>query len=204
MQLVAVPVGALALLAYARLRGMRWHELGLRELRRGARWGGVVAGVTVAAVAAVALIPALQPAFLNERYGVNVGATLLAVLVIIPLQTVIPEEILFRGVLHGTLSRRFGLKSAAVIGSILFGLWHIASSLSLTAGNKGFSGAVGSGSVGQILGVLGAVAATTVAGFAFIWLRHRSRSILAPIGLHWALNGAGALAALAVWHVTSH
>ena len=32
-----------------------------------------------------------------------------------------------------------------------------------------------------------------------IWIRRHSRSLLAPIGLHWAFNAVGALAAALTW-----
>jgi membrane protease YdiL (CAAX protease family) len=48
-----------------------------------------------------------------------------------------------------------------------------------------------------------AVAATAVAGFVFTWLRKRSGSLIAPIALHWSLNGLGALAAALVWHLST-
>lgn len=53
----------------------------------------------------------------------------------------------------------------------------------------------------QIAGVAGAVVATALAGFVFTWLRRRSGSLLAPIALHWSLNGMGVLAAVLVWHL---
>ncbi len=46
-----------------------------------------------------------------------------------------------------------------------------------------------------------AVLATGAAGFVFSWLRRRSGSLIAPIALHWSLNGMGALAAALVWHL---
>jgi membrane protease YdiL (CAAX protease family) len=42
--------------------------------------------------------------------------------------------------------------------------------------------------------VVGTVLLTTVAGAVFCWLRVRSGSLLAPVLLHWALNGLGLLA----------
>jgi len=48
-----------------------------------------------------------------------------------------------------------------------------------------------------------AVAATAFAGFVFTWLRRRSGSLIAPIALHWSLNGLGALAAALVWHLST-
>ena len=35
------------------------------------------------------------------------------------------------------------------------------------------------------------------------WLRKRSGSLIAPIALHWSLNGMGALAAALVWHAST-
>jgi membrane protease YdiL (CAAX protease family) len=60
----------------------------------------------------------------------------------------------------------------------------------------------GGGFVGTLAGVMLAVVATAAAGFVFSWLRRRSGSLLAPIALHWSLNGLGALAAALVWHLS--
>ena len=49
---------------------------------------------------------------------------------------------------------------------------------------------------------VGAVLATGAAGYVFAWLRRRSGSLIAPIALHWSLNGLGALAAALVWHLS--
>jgi membrane protease YdiL (CAAX protease family) len=168
----------------------------------------VLALYAVAAVALVltaisigALLPWTRPMFLNDRYATVSGA-LVASLVIIPLQTVIPEELAFRGVLHGTLERAWGFRGVAAGGSLLFGLWHIASSFGLTSGNVGFSRVLGGGVAGALAGIGLAVAVTAAAGYVFTWLRRRSGSLIAPIALHWSLNGMGALAAALVWHLS--
>ncbi len=75
-------------------------------------------------------------------------------MLIIPLQTVIPEELAFRGVLHGALNRAWGFRGVAVAGSLLFGLWHIATSLGLTTSNVGFTRLFGGGVVGMLAGVV--------------------------------------------------
>jgi membrane protease YdiL (CAAX protease family) len=116
---------------------------------------------------------------------------------------VIPEELAFRGVLQGALTRCFAPRVALLIGAVCFGLWHISSSLGLTEGNAGLSDALGSGTAGQIVGILGAVAATTVAGLVFGWLRLRSDSLLAPVALHWALNATGAIGAAIAWQLSA-
>ncbi|MBV9514802.1 MAG: CPBP family intramembrane metalloprotease, partial [Mycobacteriaceae bacterium] len=100
-------------------------------------------------------------------------------------------------------TRAWGFRGVAVTGSLLFGLWHVVTSLGLTSSNVGFTRLLGAGFVGELAGVLLAVAATAAAGFVFIWLRRRSGSLLAPIALHWSLNGLGALAAALVWHLAS-
>ena len=198
-----VPVAAVALVALVRSRGLGWSELGLgrEHWRSGAGYAlGAVALVGIV-IAVGALLPWTRPMFLNDHYATLSGA-LLASMIIIPLQTVIPEELAFRGVLHGALDRAWGFRGVAAAGSLLFGLWHIASSLGLTAGNVGFTRVLGGGVFGLVAGVVGAVLATAAAGFVFTWLRRRSGSLIAPIALHWSLNGLGALAAALVWHLS--
>ena len=155
------------------------------------------------AVTIGALLPITRPFFLADRYATLSGA-MIALMIVIPLQTVIPEELAFRGVLHGALDRAYGVRGVFAAGSLLFGLWHIASSLGLTSGNRGLSGILGGGVAAQIAGIALAVLATAAAGAVFTWLRRRSGSLLAPIALHWSLNGAGALAAALVWHTAVH
>ncbi|WP_194825861.1 CPBP family intramembrane glutamic endopeptidase [Nocardia sp. XZ_19_231] len=199
--IVTVPIAALALLALMRKRGLGWSELGLspRHWKRGTVYALGAVGIVLTAVAIGALLPLTRPFFLADRYATISGA-LIASMIVIPLQTVIPEELAFRGVLHGTLDRVLGVRGLFAAGSLMFGLWHIASSFGLTSGNKGLSSIVGGGLLGQLVGIALAVAATAAAGVVFTWLRRRSGSLLAPIALHWSLNGAGALAAAVVWH----
>lgn len=197
---IVVPVGVAVLLLIAKARGMTWTDLGLGRAHIGKGLAyGTGAVILVAAVIAVALaIPATRGFFFNESYA-SVRTALIAALVIIPLQTVLPEELAFRGLLHGRLKRLGGTKAVFIGGSVLFGLWHVASSLSLTATNVGLTKILGSGSAAQWAGVGLAVVATAGAGAGLTWLRHHTGSVLAPIGLHWALNAVGALAAAAAW-----
>ena len=200
---VMVPAAAIGLLVLVRARGLGWAELGLgrEHWRSGARYALAAVALVLAVIAVGALLPWTRPMFLNDRYATLSGAVV-ASMVIIPLQTVIPEELAFRGVLHGALDRAWGFRGVAAAGSMLFGFWHIASSLGLTAGNVGFTRVLGGGVVGMMAGIVGAVLATAAAGFVFTWLRRRSGSLIAPIALHWSLNGMGALAAALVWHLS--
>jgi uncharacterized protein len=201
---VIVPMAAAGLLVLVRSRGLGWTELGLgREHWKSGAAYAVAAVVLVGSVITVgALLPWTRPMFMNDHYATVSGA-LLASLIIIPLQTVIPEELAFRGVLHGALDRAWGFRGVAAAGSLLFGLWHIATSLGLTSSNVGFTRLFGGGFLGMLAGILLAVVATGAAGFVFTWLRKRSGSLIAPIALHWSLNGLGALAAALVWHAAT-
>src|SRR5690348_18155158 len=107
------------------------------------------------------LLPWTRPLFMNNNYATISGA-LLASMIIIPLQTVIPEELAFRGVLHGALNLAWGFRGVAAAGSLLFSLWHIATSAGLTSSNVGFTQILGGGVFGTLAGVVLAVAATPV------------------------------------------
>ena len=202
--IATVPAAAVGLVILVRSRGLGWAELGLSREHWKAGAGYAVAAVAIvgSVIAVGLLLPWTRPMFLNNNYATVSGA-LIASMVIIPLQTVIPEELAFRGVLHGALNRAWGFRGVAAAGSLLFGLWHIATSLGLTSSNVGFTRIFGGGLFGTVAGVVLAVAATAVAGFVFTWLRRRSGSLIAPIALHWSLNGLGALAAALVWHLST-
>ncbi len=200
--IATVPAAAVALVILVRINGLGWAELGLGREHWKSGLGYALAAVTVvgSVIGIGVLLPMTRPMFLNHHYATISGA-LIASMVIIPLQTVIPEELAFRGVLHGTLNRAWGFRGVALAGSLLFGLWHVATSLGLTSSNVGFTRLFGGGIVGMLAGVTMAVLATGAAGFVFSWLRRRSGSLIAPIALHWSLNGMGALAAALVWHL---
>ena len=202
--IATVPAAAVGLVILVRCNGLGWAELGLGREHWKSGMGYALAAVTfVGSVIAVGvLLPMTRPMFMNHHYATISGA-LIASMVIIPLQTVIPEELAFRGVLHGALNRAWGFRGVALVGSLLFGLWHVATSVGLTSSNVGFTRMFGGGAVGMLAGVTLAVLATGAAGFVFSWLRRRSGSLIAPIALHWSLNGMGALAAAVVWHLST-
>jgi membrane protease YdiL (CAAX protease family) len=198
--LVLGPAMAIALLALGRHAGLSLDELGLgwRHLRRGL----VFALTEIALVAAVYLValavPLTRTAFEDQRYQLSLAAAAVTAFVVIPLATVVPEEVAFRGVLLGLFGRGLGPAAAAVASSALFGLWHVLPSLRLNRVNPAISAVVGGGALGTLLAVLGAVLFTGAAGLVLCELRRRSGSLLAPIGLHWAVNGLGVLASAVV------
>ena len=85
--------------------------------------------------AAGAALPLTRDAFRDARYHSNTGHALLTAFVLIPLGTVLFEEVAFRGVLWALLRRWRGTRTATAVSSALFGLWHVLPSLGL-AGDK--------------------------------------------------------------------
>lgn len=199
--LVLGPAGAAGLLALARRAGLGWAELGLGSgtWLRGLRWALAAIGVVAVVFAVSAALPLTRSAFRDSRYDFGWGHALLAAFVLIPVGTVLFEEVAFRGVLWGLLRRRHGTWVATSVSSALFGLWHVLPSLGLAQADQAIGSTVGSGSSGQAVSVLGTVLFTALAGVVFCELRRRSGSLLAPAGLHWATNGLGVLAATAIF-----
>jgi len=206
VHVVTGPLAALLLLVLARVAGLSWQELGLarQTLVRGLQVGLVSAvAVAIVYVAGVA-IPLTRGAFRDTRYRLGPKAVLYTALVAIPLGTVLFEEVAFRGVLWGLLSSGFGVTLATVLSACLFGIWHILPALSLARTHISVKGSSTAGADRRRIAVtvLSTIVFTTLAGIVFAELRRRSGSLLAPIGLHWATNGLGVLAAARVWAIS--
>ncbi|MFF3620388.1 CPBP family intramembrane glutamic endopeptidase [Streptomyces sp. NPDC002467] len=194
--LTAVVVSAL-LLGVLRWAGGTRADAGLAPgtLARGARWALALAGVVAVVYLAGALLPPTRTLFEDRRYeGMSAGGLLLRVLVTVPVGTVLVEEVAFRGVLYGLVDRARGAVWATTVSSLLFGLWHVLPSLHLATAKPALTAVFGDSAVGAGLAVAGAVLFTAAAGVLFCELRRRSGSLLAPMGLHWAVNAFGYVA----------
>jgi membrane protease YdiL (CAAX protease family) len=180
---VSVGIGVVA--------GMTVVELGLAaaDLPRGLRYGAVAAGIVIAIVVSAALVPAFSSAFDDDRVDIGAGAMMLEALVVIPIGTVLVEELIFRGVLLGLLRRITPTVVAVVVTSILFGLWHVYPAWRGDAENQALVFA------GKVSTVIGTMVATTAVGLVFCWLRVASRSLVAPMLAHCATNSVPFVAA---------
>ncbi len=138
-----------------------WSGLGLSglglspdRLASGARWGGAAAALVLVPVLVGVLLPITRGFYDVPRAHVGFGELLLNVLVIIPVGTIIVEEVGFRGTLLGLLTVIVPGARAIAASALLFGLWHLEPVLTNTHG---------SGTQVALVG-LGTVAATSVAG----------------------------------------
>lgn len=188
---------AACLLAVARACGLTAADLGLARSAwpAGLRWGAAAAALIGAAYAVAYLLAPVRQALPEAEGGLG-RAVLWTVLVVIPLGTVVPEELAFRGLLLAQLGRRWGVLAATLLSSGLFGLWHVLPSLGGGAANAAIADVVGGDAAGTALRVAVTVASTSVAGVVLCWLRLRSGSLLAPILAHWTVNGLGVIVAL--------
>src|SRR5207244_13639250 len=125
--LVLGPAGAAGFLAIARWAGLSWQELGLGRgtWRRGLIWAAGAIGAVAVVFALGAALPLTRDAFRDARYHLGWGPALLAAFLLIPLGTVLFEEVAFRGVLWGLLRRERGTLTATVVSSALFGLGRV-------------------------------------------------------------------------------
>ncbi len=147
----------------------------------GVRLGLMAAGLIAAIVVIATLVAGTGGVFEDDRVDVSFAEMALRVLVVIPLGTVLVEEVVFRGVLHGLLRRRFDIVPAALWGATAFGLWH------LFPVWQGYDD-VAFGDLGRWASIVGTFLATFGAGLGFIWLRHRSGHLIAPVFAHIATN----------------
>jgi len=156
----------------------------------GLRWGAIAAGVVTIVVLVGVLLPTTHGSFDVPRAHVNLRDLALQVLVVIPLRTVLVEELAFRGTLLGLLLDLLPRWWAVASCSVLFGLWHLGGVVTTTTGGAAHVALVG----------FGTVAATAAAGVALCWLRLRSQSLAAPLLAHLATDTMPLVAAWLVVH----
>ncbi|MEU4127675.1 CPBP family intramembrane glutamic endopeptidase, partial [Streptomyces virginiae] len=162
---------------------------------RGARWALALIALVALVYLVGALLPATRSLFEDRRHdAMGAGDVTLRVLVLVPVGTVLLEEVAFRGVLYGLVRRSHGALRATAVSSLLFGLWHVLPSLHLATAKPALTEVFGDSAAGAALAVVAAVVFTAAAGVLFCELRRRSGSLLAPMGLHWAVNAFGYVA----------
>ena len=198
-------LAAAGLLFIARRSGLTWAQLGMgrHRIRHGAAWAAGAIVVVAAVYMAGLLMPETRAAFLDTRYRLGIPHALLTAFVVIPVGTVLLEEVAFRSVLWGMLKRHMTTWRVVIVSSSLFGLWHVLPSLSFASANRGVSEVSPPGAPGTALVVLITVLFTALGGVVAGELRRRSGSVLASAGMHWATNALGVLFGVIAWRLAA-
>ena len=190
VRMIANVVGVLVLVLAARAGGLSWRDLGLcpTTWRSGLRWGGAAVGIVALGYAVAFLLPATRPLLENSGVaGSPTSAVVLRALLLIPVGTVLCEELAFRGVLHGLTERAWAGRWWAGRGAVVavasaFAVWHLAGAVAAPAGGI------------PVLGVLAVLLVTAVGGVVMSVVRRRTGSIFASIGIHLGTNVVGLVA----------
>lgn len=186
-------VATVAALGLAWRAGLDAADLGCAptDLAAGARAGTAAAGVATAVVAAGAGSPRTRGLFADARVtGATDRRAAYELLVRIPLATALTEELLFRGAVLGAWKRAAGTPVAVAVSSVAFGVWHVLPALESHEHNP--AGArISARAGGRPAHVVGTIVATALAGAGFAALRLRSRSVVAPVLAHAAVNQLG-------------
>lgn len=189
MALVQTMAAVLAIAA-ARSVGYSRADLGLarNDLAAGLRLGGTFAVVVVVAVTVIAALPFTTDFFADDRFNdLTPWDTAFEVGVRIPIVTAFAEEAFFRSVLLAVLLVATSTWRAVLASSLMFGLWHIFTTIGDLDDNRATAEMSVAGAVGAVVGV---VVVTGGAGIVFAWLRLRSGSLVAPWLVHSALNAS--------------
>ena len=186
---MAQTVGTLLIVIVAsRWCGLTLAEAGISRtnLLRSSLIGAGI-GLGLAAVLLLALEVGAQlgtPITYQPLHGASISAVLTHALVGLPLQTAIPEELAFRGLVLGLLMRKLTPLRAALVTSAIFVAWHVVVQVQTLAVTN-FT------SPWQIVPAMGlAFAGLFAGGVIFALLRLRTRNLAAAVVAHWLFDAA--------------
>jgi membrane protease YdiL (CAAX protease family) len=188
-------------IAFARALGLDSAAVGLGRVgfARGAAVGATL-GIACATLA-VAALRLVAPLIVGREveYAPLAQVTEIElvrhVAVLLPLGTVVPEELAFRGVLLGGVVRRMRQRDALIISGATFALWHLGVAVATVDDTT-----LGSPSPWFGLAIVVALAILLLGGSGLAWLRLRTHSLAATIAFHWTFN-AGLLLGLSYTRV---
>ena len=126
-------------------------------------------------------VPVLVMLTANLWYGLclNYGALETVLYIFSMLCVGFLEEVIFRGLLFEAM-RRDGVKTAVIVSSLTFGIGHIINLIN--------------GSGAELLPNLFQVVYATAAGFMFVLMYYKSKSLIIPIAAHGTFNALSAFA----------
>lgn len=177
-----------------RLWGLRLKDIGLSKERIKP---GALLAVKIIGIYSIFLLLVFTFAdsvFRDPRYDHPLGTAIYAALFVLPLKTVLFEEIIFRGMLPAMVKTWSSQSLAIITSSILFGLWHLTTALDIRGATVLQGHTVPAGII-----LFGVFLATSLAGYALCYLRYKSKSLVTPIALHWFINGSAVVLAALAW-----
>jgi uncharacterized protein len=165
---------------------LTWAEAGIGRtnlLRSSVIGAGI--GLGLAAVLLLALEVGAQlgtPISYQPLRGASISAVVIHALVGLPLQTAIPEELAFRGLMLGLLMRKLTPSRAVLVTAAMFVAWHVvvqAQTLAVTNFTSPW----------LIVPAMGlAFAGLFAGGVIFALLRLRTCNLAAAVTAHWLLD----------------
>lgn len=172
--------------------GLSLDELGIATSTPADAALGLALGAALAAPVFALALSARGARVVADRRVAHLRGAALAyqTIVRVPLGTALWEEIAFRGVLFAAW-RTHGDVAAALVSSVVFGLWHVVPGAVMVRANAPHARRA---TVARA--VAATVALTTCAGAGLVWLRLWTGSLAAPVALHAALNSLATLAAV--------
>jgi membrane protease YdiL (CAAX protease family) len=162
---------------------LRALGLGRRGMWRGGALGlAAGAGIAAAGATALQIAPLItgRPVVYDPLLGVSAAALAMHIFLFLPLATVLPEEIAFRGTLIGLL--RDSGPRAILVSAAAFALWHAAVAVATVERTT----LVGTPWV--VPAILGALAVVFAGGVVLAWLRMATGTLATTIAAHWSFN----------------
>ena len=153
--------------------GLRWPKGSDASTKTVALMG------SFSAVAMTVLLASLWPLQTNLIFGLllsSSNAAQIATILMIIVSAPLAEEIVYRGVLFGSVRRCFGNRASTIIVALLFALVHVP----------------------QYSGSLALIAGITVLSFTVTYVRATTKAILPGILIHAAYNASGVIFILLV------
>jgi membrane protease YdiL (CAAX protease family) len=167
--------------------GMTWNDIGLgwAGAGRSAAIGLLAAAATVLPALLILRFPPLvgEPVTYDQALAVSSTDLALRVFVLMPLDTIIPEELAFRGLLLGSLLRRYSAAAAVVLAAIPFTVWHV-----VIVGRTILQTNLTQEPLFTGLGFAGALVAVFIGGIIFGWLRVATGHLAGSLAAHWGFN----------------
>lgn len=188
-------IGIVILYLAVQMQGFSWNDIGfvkekaVKSLLKGLAFG---LGIFAIAYAAETLVVMAQGRFdslqlyvsayaVDENIGYQTGIVFFLICILGNIVNVIMEEGIFRGLFIRILEKKYHFISAAVISSVLFGLWHMVAPI-----RNCLDGTTSMG--GMIANIIMLVVTSALVGFKFALLTKITGSLYMAMGDHFVNN----------------